>query len=84
MPTAAALGFLAEQIDTTDHQFWPDDTSLSDEARFDSTRILGPKQITDIYLLGLAVAHGGCLATFDRAIPLSAVRGAEPRHLVVI
>jgi hypothetical protein len=45
---------------------------------------LGPKQLTDIYLLALAVKNSGRLVTFDRAIPVAAVRSAEPQHLVVI
>jgi predicted nucleic acid-binding protein len=55
-----------------------------DQQRFVADRIVGPKQLTDIYLLGVAVKNGGRLATFDRAIPRSAVTGAEPRNLVVI
>ena len=46
--------------------------------------ILGPNQITDVYLLGLAVKNGGRLVTFDRGVPIKAVRGAEARHLVVL
>jgi hypothetical protein len=30
------------------------------------------------------VAHDGFLATFDRSIPLKAVRGARPADLVVV
>jgi hypothetical protein len=37
-----------------------------------------------VYLLAVAVRNGGRLAPFDRGIPIAAVRGAEPRHLVVI
>jgi hypothetical protein len=79
-----AIDRLQELASTTDHEFWPDDVALFDPDRFDRSRILGPKQLTDIYLLGLAVNHGGRLATFDRAIPLAAVRGATPLHLAVI
>jgi uncharacterized protein len=68
----------------TDHAFWPDDLSLLDEQLIDHSRILGPSELTDIYLLALAVKHGGRLATFDRTIPLAAVRGAEARHVAVI
>jgi predicted nucleic acid-binding protein len=50
----------------------------------DRFRILGPKQLTDIYLLALAVKHGGRLVTFDRAIPITAVRGAKADHVVVL
>jgi predicted nucleic acid-binding protein len=71
-------------MDRSDHLFWPDSFSVADPSIFDHSRILGSNQITDIYLLALAVKHGGRLVTFDRGIPLAAVRGAEPRHLVVI
>jgi predicted nucleic acid-binding protein len=75
---------LARQIRDSDHEFWPDDISITDEALFDHAFILGPKQITDVYLLGLALKRGGRLVTFDRGLPLRAVRRAEPRHLVVL
>jgi len=58
--------------------------SLSDEALFDVTVISGYRQLTDIYLLGLAHRRGGCLATFDKTIPLKAVVGAKPAALEVI
>ena len=51
---------------------------------FDHSRILGPNQITDVYLLALAVKNGGRLVTFDRGVPLKAVRNAQARHLVVV
>ena len=58
--------------------------SIVDERVFDRRHILGPKQITDVCLLALAVKNGGRLVTFDRGLPLKAVRGAEARHLVVL
>jgi uncharacterized protein len=67
-----------------DHQFWPDDISIADDARFNFERIHGHNQITDAYLLALAVHHGGTLVTLDRAITLDAVRGAKPQHLLVL
>jgi hypothetical protein len=79
-----ALSMLFDQVKSADHEFWPDDISITDEALFDHSRILGPNQITDVYLLGLAVKNGGRLVTFDRGLPISAVRGAEARHLVVL
>ncbi len=82
--TTFAIDLLAEQIGQTDHAFWPNDISIRDPDRLNVTRILGPNQITDVYLLALAVKHGGRLVTFDQAIPLAAVRGAETRHLAVI
>ena len=67
---------------TQAHEFWPDDVSLLDEAIVDPTRVHGPKQLTDVYLLALAVSHGGRLVTFDAGISLSAVKGAKAEHLV--
>jgi toxin-antitoxin system PIN domain toxin len=85
-PIAAtfAVDLLAEQVERTDHAFWPADLSLRDTEVFDPARILGPNQIADAYLLGLAATHGGRLVTFDQAIPLRAVRRASGRHLVVL
>ncbi len=37
--------------------------------------VVTPAQVTDIYLLALAVAHEGRLATLDRRLPAGAVRG---------
>ena len=62
--------------------FWPDDVSLCDSDVFSLT--VGHRQLTDVYLLGLAVQRGGRLATFDRSIPVKAVRGARADHLAVI
>jgi uncharacterized protein len=84
MVVSDALDLLFDLIAATDHAFWPDDVSLLDERLIDRNHVLGPKQLTDIYLLALAVKHGGRLVTFDRAIPVGAVRGAQADHLVVI
>ena len=84
MPISQARKILAEQFAKTDHAFWPDDISIADPDIFDHGRILGPNQLTDIYLLALAVNNAGRLATFDRTIPLAAARGAGPQHLAVL
>ena len=72
---------LREACSTLDHQFWRDDISLRDDKHVDFTRVQGHHQITDLYLLALAVHRGGCLASFDQAIALSSVPGAMARHL---
>ncbi|HZP10294.1 TA system VapC family ribonuclease toxin [Methyloceanibacter sp.] len=79
-----ALTVLRRQMEGLDYVFWPHDISIADETIFDRGYILGPNQIADVYLLALAVRNGGRLVTFDRGLPLRAVRGAEPRHLVVL
>ena len=66
------------------HRFWPDTVSLCDSTLFVASYIKGHRQVTDIYLLGLATRTGGALATFDRNIPLGAVLGASRKSLLVI
>ena len=66
------------------HTFWSDAVSLRDTAVFNPAYIRGHRQVTDVYLLGLAKKMGGRLATFDRAIPLASVVGATARTIAVI
>jgi uncharacterized protein len=72
---------LAEAARTQWHEFWPDDLSLLDAGRLDWRYVLGSRQLTDLYLLSLAVHHGGRLVTLDRAVTLAAVPAAGPEHL---
>ncbi len=57
MPVQAVVKRLQEACAERIHEFWPDEPSLLDSGVFDATRIHGPRQITDVYLLGLAVQH---------------------------
>lgn len=82
--TSEATTRLAAACGTTRHQFWPDDVSILDTSRIRPDRIHGPRQVTDLYLLALAVAHGGRLVTLDTAIPITPVIGATKRNLVVL
>jgi predicted nucleic acid-binding protein len=50
----------------------------------DWSRVLGHRQVTDAYLLALAVRHEGRFVTFDRRIALGVVPGARAEHLVVL
>ena len=59
------------------HHFWPDDLSLADDRIFHVSFVRGHQQLTDVYLLGLAVKRRGRLVTFDQRIPLEAVKGAR-------
>jgi toxin-antitoxin system PIN domain toxin len=69
---------------TPHHAFWPDDLSVLEPARFAHDRWLDSRQITDAYLLALAVHRGGVFVTLDHGIDISLVTGATPRHLVTI
>lgn len=79
-----ALLTLRRQIAEGGHEFWPDDLSLLDGAHIDHGRLLGPKQITDVYLLALAVKNGGRLVTLDTGISVAVVKGATYNNLVAI
>jgi toxin-antitoxin system PIN domain toxin len=81
LPVAMVRERLRLACATLDHAFWPDDLTLRDDHRVDFSRIQGHNQITDLYLLALAVHHGGRLVTFDQRIALSAVKGATADHL---
>ncbi len=98
LPVQAVIEHLAEACHQDIHEFWPDEVSLldsdvvfwPDEVSLldsdvvDSTRIHGPRQLTDIYLLALAVQHEGRLVTFDTSIPLVAVRKATTQNLLIL
>ncbi len=84
LPAAAVVARLGEACAAPEHAFWADDLAITDGQAVDAARIHGPRQLTDVYLLALAVRHGGRFATFDGAVARSAVVGAHARHLVVL
>jgi hypothetical protein len=80
---AAIAAIVARFCALPGHTFWPDDISLLDEKRIDPSRLLSHGQVTDTYLLALAHAHGGKLATFDRRLVATAVHGGrESLHII--
>jgi toxin-antitoxin system PIN domain toxin len=84
VPPAQAVSLLVAAASGGDHVFWPCDISVLDSDRMDANRLHGARQLTDAYLLALAVAHGGQFVTFDRRVSLSAVHGALDGHLLVL
>lgn len=84
LPVKAIVERLGEACAGAHHAFWPDDVSIIDRDVADPARIHGPRQLTDLYLLALAVRHGGRLVTLDGSIARDAVRGAQSGHLVVL
>jgi predicted nucleic acid-binding protein len=84
VPVGEAIKRLRDAAATSYHEFWPDDLSILEKAVIDNTRILGPKRVTDVYLLALAVKRAGRFVTFDSSVPLSVVLHAEKEHLAVI
>ena len=84
VPIPALVDRLRKFRSSGHHEFWTDDISLLDERLFNAPRARGHQQFTDVYLLGLAVRRGGRLVTFDRRIPLAAVKGATRAALEVV
>ncbi|PTL60052.1 TA system VapC family ribonuclease toxin [Paraconexibacter algicola] len=82
-PTVA-VEVLAAACAAGHHARWPCDVSILDDTIIDRTRVHGPRQVTDAYLLALATHHQGRFVTFDHGVVLSAVRNATDEHLVVI
>jgi toxin-antitoxin system PIN domain toxin len=65
---ANALRVLESNLMLPSHHFWPDSISVVDALKNSEGRITGHRQITDAYLVGLAVHHRGKLATLDRGV----------------
>jgi toxin-antitoxin system PIN domain toxin len=74
---AIVAGMVGKLRTLPGHNFWFDDVSLAGTGTIDAERILTPAQVTDTYLLALAKAHGGQLATFDRKLSAAAVKGGK-------
>ncbi len=84
VPVAEAADRLHRATASSHHEFWSSEVSFLDRGLVDRSRVHGPRQVTDVYLLALAVHQGGRFVTFDGRISLEAVPGAEPRHLLVL
>ena len=83
-PVAQVAARLAQAVAHGSHEFWPDALSLLDPALLQWDRVLSSRQVTDLYLLALAVSRNARLVTLDRGIPLQAVRGAQKKHLLAL
>jgi len=83
-PAAEVAARLAEATQHPAHHFWPDAVSLLSPGLMVWNNLLTGRHITDAYLLALAVKNHGVFVTLDQGIPLAAVQGAQPEHLVVL
>jgi toxin-antitoxin system PIN domain toxin len=80
-----AAHVLSRNTVAKDHVFWPDDVPYAEAVAFAGARLMGHQQVTDTYLLGLAVRHNGVLATLDRrAETVIDARAAERKSLEVV
>ncbi|MCW1922391.1 PIN domain-containing protein [Luteolibacter arcticus] len=65
----------------SDHRFLPDSVSLLD--RSISLSGSGVSQLTDLYLLALAVHHSAQFVTLDHRIPAQLVQGGKSSLIVI-
>lgn len=80
-----ASGLLAANTGAADHLFWPADQPFAAAVVSAGPRLVGHQQVTDAYLLGLALKRGGVLATLDERIAaLTPPRSAERKALEII
>ncbi len=88
-PAYAANAFMFQEVAqalgaslaSPSHEFWADEIGLLDAGRLRRDRVHGHRQLTDLYLLALAVHRGGCFVSFDARVALDAVCGAQPHNL---
>lgn len=79
-----AIALLDRAREGAHHAFWPCDVSVLDAHVVDRSRLHSARQVTDAYLLALAVAHEGRLVTFDRSLTPACVPGAGEEHLLIL
>lgn len=66
------------------HRFWSDDLRFAESKDVALDRVVGHQQVTDAHLVGLAIRHGGRLATFDRGLRSLVPAGHGPDTVVVL
>lgn len=84
LPAAQVAARLSEAAFGPEHEFWADSVNLLGDGIFDWSCVLGHRQVTDVYLLSLAVGNGGRFVTFDKRIAIESVKNAKPDQLVVL
>lgn len=83
-PTAANAA-LVQIASLSGHQYWENLPPPAGAAALSSVAVAGHRQVTDAYLIALAVHHRGRLVTFDKAVPaLAAALGNEPASRVLL
>ena len=75
---------LREVTLTPSHTFIPDNVNLLDSDNIDLGNIQKPKDITDVYLLALAMHNNYQFATLDRKVNKRALRSFSDAALVTV
>lgn len=78
---SAALALLDQLLDHPGHEFWPDGADVAASVALRSPLVVGHRQVTDAYLLGLAMQRGSALVTLDRGLASTASAMQADRHV---
>ncbi len=65
------------------HRFVADSIFIGDAKTFTGLDAAGPSQLTDLYLLALAVHHSAKFVTLDQRIPAQLVKGGKSALVVI-
>jgi uncharacterized protein len=79
-----ALQVLSESLQHPEHRFWTDDIPLTEAIAHAGGRLVGHQQVTDAYLLGLAIHKKGRLATLDSRLTSLLPEQGEVRNRIVV
>jgi toxin-antitoxin system PIN domain toxin len=80
-----AAGLLAANTAAEDHVFWSADLAIASVCESVGARLVGHQQVTDCYLLAMAIGKGGRLATLDAGVvELTTPRSTERRAIELI
>ena len=63
-----AINLLSASLKHRCHRFWSDAISFGEAVELFQGRLVGHRQVSDAYLLGLAIHQKGKLATMDQAV----------------
>ena len=63
-----ALQVLGGSLQHPAHRFWTDDIGVTEGVARFGRRLIGHQQVTDAYLLGLAIHKKGSLVTLDKSV----------------
>jgi hypothetical protein len=78
-----ATAILADLATRTGYRFWPITATWTTLAKPFTERLFGHQQVTDAFLLGLAIQENGTLVTLDKAMAyLAGPRNC--RHVLVL
>ena len=81
---AGALELLRANLGHPAHRFWEEDLSLVEAVEPFAERLVGHRQVSDAYLLGLAIRKKRMLATMDRGVLALLPERSPERQIITL